>query len=337
MTNKFVHWSFTSYGEKPLFEESWQKHLVVGHEIAPTTGRPHWQCALTTHNPLVYKTVFERLKLKPDGSKLEVSRDPVASAGYCRKGLIGIHLGEPCALNAVDEYGKAFRENQGTRFDLDELKNDILTGKRKLDDILEDTPKAYHQYGRTLVEVDKLREKRLRPVTGHRKIVWLWGPSGTGKSLRAHIMMHSYRECDVYKWVWPPQGGVAWQDEYDDEIVIWMEEIRWMPLADMILLIDSKGGAPVPRRGRAAKKCKALTFIITSSKSPEMIWPSDDGNRARQIVRRIEEGGGEVKHLNVVEPDILKTLGDQLDELNEARNLHPNPRSLPPEALRPSD
>lgn len=84
--------------------------------------------------------------------------------------------------NELNEWGN--RPAQGNRADLDSVVQRLRNQETTAEDICLDDPVYYHMYGRTLERAeDILQRKRFR--TEMTKGVWLYGPTGVGKSHRA--------------------------------------------------------------------------------------------------------------------------------------------------------
>lgn len=114
------------------------KHLVMGEEVAPTTGTRHLQCYLHVKQRLTRPSNILQL-----GSNWELSRRPQLSILYCKKGeqpheewLRLKQNGPNYGRNAVVfEIRPNPVANQGKRTDLDDFKADVdaANGNYKLE------------------------------------------------------------------------------------------------------------------------------------------------------------------------------------------------------------
>ena len=114
---------------------------------------------------------------------------------------------------------------QGARADLKELKEEIVSGKRTVDEITMDDPMVYHQYGRTLHRIEDiaLRKKFRTEMT---KGIWYHGTTLKGKS---HLAFANFDPETHY--VWKDDNG--WQDGYMGQ--------------EIVIIDDFRGGGSCPR------------------------------------------------------------------------------------------
>ena len=83
---------------KALFENTWVTWIVIGAEVAPTTGTAHFQGAFWTAQPQQLTNVKKRL----NGTWVGVpgaEKGPDHWVTYCSKELLACHLG----VNPTDE------------------------------------------------------------------------------------------------------------------------------------------------------------------------------------------------------------------------------------------
>lgn len=178
-----------------------------------------------------------------------------------------------------------FREEdnrqQGARTDLYSLKDQILTGKKSVNEIVETDPVAFHQYGRTLERLETIyRNKTIRTeMTG---CVWYWGPTGVGKS---HIAFQNYSPETHYNWT----NDRGWWDGYAQQETVIMNDFRGeIEYAKMLKLID-KFPETVIRRGKEPINFTSKRIIVTSSKPPEEIYRRREfEDKIEQLMDRIE-------------------------------------------------
>lgn len=170
-------WTFTNYKMDEDYDRIFAggdiKYLAWGLETCPSTGNEHHQGYI----------VFKNQRSTGAGSRKKISTlfqgkphvEPMRGSlqqntTYCSK------------QNALNEWGN--RPAQGNRADLDSVVQRLRNQETTAEDICLDDPVYYHMYGRTLERAeDILQRKRFR--TEMTKGVWLYGPTGVGKSHRA--------------------------------------------------------------------------------------------------------------------------------------------------------
>lgn len=247
----------------------------VAHEICPTTGSDHMdgyyelqtQRKISTENKKFTK-VFG-----PGFGDLQVAKGTAAeNCDYSEK--------EGRKMETRGQPG----QGQGERSDLRELKEDIMSGKRSVDDIAVAEPEAYHQYGRTLTKLEDIAlRKKFRtemPVA-----TWVWGPTGVGKS---HWLNKDYDPERMYTW----KDDNGWQDGYAGQPIVLINEFRGgIPFNELLQLID-KWPYFIRRRGREPAPMLATEFRITSSMPPSQVYHGiasrEDGmDSMNQLYRRV--------------------------------------------------
>lgn len=223
------------------------KYLCYGNEKCPNTGKAHEQGFVMFSRQLTFNQVIKVLGREVNFEKIKGS--PQQNIDYCSK------------EGDFHEYGT--RPKQGKRHDLDELRDLILNGKKSVEDIMLEQPIMYHQYGRTLNKIEDvyLRKKKRTTMT---KGIWIYGPTGVGKSHKAYDLAGD--SC----YTWPNDG--RWWDAYrgQDTVVIndFRGQIRYGELLDLV----DKWEKTVPRRNREPLPFVAKTVIITSSMHPRDVY-----------------------------------------------------------------
>lgn len=263
--------------EDPIWSGDNVKWSIRGKEVCPSTGREHIQWAIYFKNPRAVSGVRKAMP----GAHVEIMRGTCEqSEAYCRKDG-----------NFV-EHG--IMPTQGERKDLHEIADEIVGGCT-MSDIAVNYPGKFVQYHRGF---SALRSR----VMGRRKwkteIIWLWGPTGTGKSKQASEMAPN-----AY-W---KMGGNKWWDGYDGEDDIIIDDYRCdlctfsylLRLFDRYpLRVESKGGSV---------EMLAKRIIVTAPYSPSEMWSGRTPEQLEQLLRRIEhvhfvghENGTEVPPGNTV-------------------------------------
>lgn len=175
-------------------------------------------------------------------------------------------------------YGKPAKP--GERKDLDEIKNEIMEGKR-VDEICEESPMIFHLYGRTLDRLETIALKK-RWRTEFTTGTWLYGPTGTGKSYRA---FKDYHPDTHYIW----KDDLGWQDDYKGQETVIINEFRGeIRYKDMLELTD-ENPFNVRRRGREMIPFISKKIIVTSSLHPMDIYNNLAAKDSlEQLLRRFE-------------------------------------------------
>lgn len=253
---------FTSFKEEPVFTDE-MNYLIYGSEICPDTGRHHWQGFVYWKNAKTLKASGKKLhRSHCEGMKGSIEQ----AIDYCKK------------EGKWKEFGK--KPKQGEKKDLDEIKDEIMNGK-KVDDIVLESPMIYHQYGRTLNKIEDLamRKKWRTEMT---EGIWYYGKTGVGKS---HIAFENYTEVNCYQWV--NDGG--WWDGYAQQETVIMNDYRGEIPYNMLLQLIDKWPIKVRRRNREPMPFLSKKIIITSSLKPEEVYRHrEDEDKIEQLLRRIK-------------------------------------------------
>jgi len=262
-------WCFTNFNLEFDYEKYYNdtaaEYVAYGEETCPNTGKKH-------HQGWVYFNC-QRSSVKGVAKEL----------GCCHvepcKGTITQNEDYCSKESTLITYGVC--PKQGKRVDLDNLKNQILNGTKTVDDITIENPIAYHQYGRTLSKIEDIAlRKKYR--TWQTKGVWLYGPTGVGKS---HTAFEGYSPDFTY--VLPTDGG--WWVGYTGQSTVIINEFRGnMPYAELLDLCD-RWPKTVRRRGKEPVPFLAQKLIITSSMSPSECYSGlAERDSLEQLYRRFE-------------------------------------------------
>ena len=177
---KVRNWTFTNFNPdfdyKCLVNDHKVKYIAYGEETCPKTSRKHhqgWLCFFNTRRQELGKDRQRAADASIPGAHLEPMRGSLQQNDkYCSKQTAGVLV----------EFGD--EPKQGNRVDLDAIKKELEDGTTTVDDIVLDHPVTFHQYGRTLREMETIllwRKKREWMTEG----VWYYGPTAVGKSHKA--------------------------------------------------------------------------------------------------------------------------------------------------------
>lgn len=238
------------------------KYQIIGKEVGES-GTNHLQGYLSFDNPRSFNAIR---KICPRWH-LEIARgSPQDNYEYCTK------------EGNYEEFGE--RPEQGKRTDLNEIKNEIINGK-KIDDIVMEQPMIYHQYGRTLHKIEDLvmRKKYRTEMT---QGIWYWGETGTGKS---HKAFEGFTPETHYVWT----NDKGWWDGYTQQDTVILNDFRGELRYNELLNLVDKFPHSVSRRNRETIPFTSKTVIITSSLPPEKIYKHrDEEDKIEQLLRRFK-------------------------------------------------
>lgn len=263
MPKKSRLWCFTNYDldfdyEKYL-EDTTATYVAVGRETCPTTGRIHDQ-------GWVY---FEAQRGSAKGVAKQLATDKLkgmqGKVTMCNGNID--HQDDYCDKQQkpgeLREFG--VKPKPGKRTDIEEVVRKIKNDGLRVDQLALDDPNIVHQYGRTLDRVEDI-VLRSRFRTWMTEGVWLYGPTGVGKS---HTAFEGFNPETHYVLEMTDNG---WWDGYAGQEIVILNEFRGqIPFGRLLDLVD-KWPVKVPRRGREPVPFLARKVIITSCKHPRDIY-----------------------------------------------------------------
>lgn len=252
------------------------RYLVAGLEVAPTTGRYHWQGYVELLEPMRFagiKKLFGNQKIHIE----EQRGTRFHNRTYCKKDGKFFEWGEWIGGETEDDDG-----SQGTRTDLDELKKSIKEGKNTLN-CFEDHKTMWRCHNaagkyRLLLDMKKQREVGYTPKT----IEVYVGPTGCGKTKKAFE-----ENRDAYFLDNSITG--AWWDGYDGEETVIIDEFRgWVPYPTLLRWTDGYPVSVPYKGGTCALKAKKI--VITSNIPPEEWYPAvNEKDGIKPLLRRISK------------------------------------------------
>jgi len=266
--NNYREHEVERFNEK-LADKKVVRYAVYGFEICPKTGTPHLQGCMEMVHP---KSLACMKREYAHRAHWEIREKPLqVAADYCKKD------------GDFREFGE-LPQGQGHRTDLDDMAKEIANGKL-VSEIAEDIdrggPMLYHQYGRTMNFLEDLRlRKQFR--TKMTKGIWIWGPTGVGKS---HKYLHDFNPVTHYHY--PDDNG--WWDGYVQQETVIISDFRGeIPYGQMLKLID-KWPYAVRRRNREPMPFMSSLVVISSSLPPEKVYRKRDAeDDLKQLLRRFE-------------------------------------------------
>jgi hypothetical protein len=203
--------------------------LVWQYETCPNTLRPHCQGYVVFTN----RIRFAGLK------KIEKTTHWEYRSGNHREAM-EYCLQEEKRIPDTDIFmvGEEPVE-QGTRTDLLNIKTMVMQGKKEKDIAQEYFTTWTRNYRaiREFIKMMNYKEREWMPT-----VICYWGPTGTGKSRKAH---------EDNKGAYRKSSGNKWWDGYDNHECVILDDFRgtWFPLDYLLQLLDrypmiveSKGG-----------------------------------------------------------------------------------------------
>lgn len=265
---------FTNFNVEADYDEIYARgqlsYLGYGLEEAPTTGRLHAQGWLHFINPRSTGVgALKKIGIELGGAHVEPMRGSIRqNEAYCSKAA------------ELAEWGTV--PQQGTAADLKETIARMGQGETSVDAIVMDDPHYFHMYGRTLDRAEDIANRTLYRDTMTEGI-WLWGPTGVGKTHRA---MEGFDPSTHYVKCLQDQ----WWDGYAGHKVVLLNDFRGqITFSEMLQMVD-KWPHSVRRRNRQPFPFVAEKVIVTSSLHPKDVYKNvlESGDSLGQLTRRFQ-------------------------------------------------
>lgn len=245
-------------------------YCVFGKEVCPHTGNNHLQFFVYFKNA---KTIAQAMKWVKKNWTFTRPVDPMQgtpkqAADYCKKD------GDWTEWGVLPEKGK--------RGDLDEVKEQVMSGEVTVDELAESDPMIVHQYGRVLDRIEDIANRK-KVRTEMTKGIWIHGPTGCGKS-------HDANELAKYGSVyWHNCSDKGWWDGYTGQDTVILNDYRGgIAYGELLQMVD-KWPYTVPRRGRQPMPFTSKTVIVTSSLPPAGCYKNLAAEDSlKQLERRFE-------------------------------------------------
>jgi len=273
------NWCFTILNWLPeevdmlekIAKESGCNYITWGYETCPTTGTPHIHVYIEFPSKLRWSTV--RDLIPPRAAELDVRHKTQAHAiNYTQKDGVFVERG--------------VKKNQGSRGDLDGVR--IMALECGMREVTRIGNRQQISVSRDFLTYNE------EPRGPELRRVWLWGPTGGGKTRRAHEMA-AEAGGDVYV----KHGDNKWFDGYDAHEIVIFDDIRddtfkfnyLLNLLDIYpVRVECKG---------SSRQFKPRLIIITCPYEPLNFLHNsceDRGQLLRRldVVERVWSGGPEV-------------------------------------------
>lgn len=238
------------------------KYLIFGLEVGES-GTPHIQGYVEFENtrslPATKKFISNRAHLETRKGTSKQASD------YCKK------------EGKFQEFG--VMSCKGARTDITQAK-DLLKAGMHIRQFRDEYPELYSRYRNTFLDyADDYLHKGDRTI--RTRGIWIYGPTGTGKSYKASELA----EGDCY---YKPDDG-KWWDSYRGQKTVILDDFRGELLYSQLLKLLDIWPYHVPRRNREPLPFTSELVIITSSLHPSKVYcnlHSDD--KIDQLLRRID-------------------------------------------------
>lgn len=259
--SKFWCFTLNNYNteDEETIKNSGFKYLVYGREVGGETNTPHLQGYIEFES----RKRMSTLKKLHKGIHWETRKGTAEqAAAYCKK------------EGNVVELGTISDNKQGERNDIEKIKKACRLGLSMRDIMDFCAPKNLRYAEKCLQLFEPGRNAKPH-------VLWLYGPTGTGKSKKAHEM---FAEKDFYR----KAKGTKWWDGYDRHKHVIIDDFRdsWWSLTEMLDLLD-RYDTRVEYKG-GTRQFVAEHIIVTSAFHPKDCYKGT-GDKIDQLLRRIDE------------------------------------------------
>lgn len=246
------------------------KGFILGKEVGES-GTPHLQSVVRFHQPRTFNWVRDTLRCATTNAypHVEPARYPKKAIEYCKKDGDFRIMGE-------------IESNQGKRTDLEDACRTLLEDP-DLDSFKNEYPHVYVKYYKGL---QQLITPSPRPIGEKPYVVWLTGPTGSGKT---RWCWENYDPDDI----WTASCSLQWFDGYHGQSVALLDDFRghWCKFSFLLKVIDRYRLA-VPVKGGFVNWVPK-TILITCIMPPEEVYNYEQMHNQQepveQLLRRIDE------------------------------------------------
>lgn len=250
---------------EPTFDEEWMRYFCYQKEIAPTTGRAHWQSYVYLRNGQTFKAFLNSMPESWGKAHAEVSKGtPQDNKNYCSKPTTGVP-------DTFREFGSF--PQQGRRIDWEKACREVKEGG--LPAVTDDA--MIVKFHRGLSVLASVRASQIPHVYRRPTVIWTWGPTGTMKTKSAY----DHDPCLYHQ-----TSSDGWFDGYYNQKTVLIDDYDYgaFPIREFLQMTDGYRyqvkvkGSMVP--------LKADHIFITSHYEPKYYFPED---RHTEVLRRISK------------------------------------------------
>nr|WPR18646.1 MAG: replication polyprotein [Chemarfal virus 109] len=239
---------------------------ISGDEVGENGTTPHLQVAVQYKHQITGAQLLKRL------------------ASYCEvHPCIAVMRGTPeqnkkyCSKEARNVVEVGSVPMQGQRTDLEEA---VETAKAEgLKAVMSKHPQVFAKYPQGLT---KLAQFGKCPPIATKLVMWIWGPSGSGKSYQAVKVAERFGDEYFIR-----NRSDAWWDFYMGQYTVILDELRPGNFT-FTELLGILGAEPHILKVKGGSEwLRAKRIIITSDRPPECFL--EDGEAGTQLMRRITD------------------------------------------------
>lgn len=255
------NYTLQDYADFKTFVETWCKYGIAQLEVGES-GTPHVQG-------------YFQLKDKHRLSWLQKTCH--ARAHYeCAKGSSDSNKIYCTKEGGTDRYEFGEAVSVGQRTDLEGFTAGIVAGENMLS-LIREQPSTYVKYARGL---DQLCFKLAGQRDFKTRVLWFWGPTGSGKSREAALL---------YPGAYWKEGSSKWWDGFNGTDTVIVDDYRrdLCTFSQLLRLTDRYPCIVETKGGSVAFAPQVL--IITTPKSPRETWEGRTEEDLGQLLRRIDE------------------------------------------------
>lgn len=242
------------------------KYVLVGKEVAPTTGTKHLQCYVHFKSQRIAKA----LNKKFGGHWTACNGDEQSNYNYCSKESIYYEAGEP--------------SKQGKRTDIRGV-YEIVGAGGSMHEVIEEHEGSYQalRHAELLMKYSSPSRSKVYGDDFKPEVVWIWGRPGSGKTRWA---VHKMRELYGDDW-WMMSNNFQWWEGYQRQPGVILDELRcdsckFTQLLGWLDRYDTR----VPIKGSSCQ-LMAKTIFVTCYEDPMSLYERGDEN-IEQLLRRID-------------------------------------------------
>lgn len=253
------------------------KYLVYGREVGEKCGTPHLQVYMEFNKQVRFNT-FKKVFPRAANIKRRMGT-PLQASNYCKKGFQpkaeweelkenGPNFGKDASVYEAGEMS-----SPGKRNDLEGFIEEVVAKRPRTEDMLSST--LYMRYPRHCQQViDHYHPPKDLDVLDN---VWIWGPTGTGKSKKARTDYSDHYVKPLNKWF----------DGYTDQETVIIDE--WSPdtayLTQHLKIWADHYPFQAEIKGHT-RLIRPRRFVITSNYSPQQCFSKSED--LEPILRRFK-------------------------------------------------